>query len=102
METTFRIAYSAHSTGAKCDFLTMFHRLSEMICEECGGSCQGFFLTDDFAKYQAHKGPKIGWASDGTNILLRMANCKELARVDHITQFLKHFQMNVVDSRVVH
>ena len=102
METTFRIAYSADSTGASGHLPTVFHRFADMICEECGRSCQGFFLTDDFAKYQAHTGPKIGWASDGTNILLRMANCKQLGHVEQITQFLRHFHMNVVESRVVH
>ena len=103
METTFRIHYGGTDgeLPAPLDSVSVFEKLSEMLCRECGGLCQGFFLTHDAAEYQAHPGPKIGWAFEGHSVFLRMANCKQLHRVDQISQFLKLFDMNVVESKLI-
>jgi len=101
METTFRIDYSESNTTAPPDYLATFQRLSEMLCQECGGGCQGFFLTSSIREYQACRGPKIGWAVEEGRLLLRMANCKDVGRVERITQFLRHFGLTVVESRQI-
>lgn len=102
METTFRISYASGESDARASHVATFQKLSQMLCSECSESCKEFFLTEDFSAYQAHAGPKIGWAVEGTNILLRMANCKRLDRIEEISQFLSHFGMNVVNAKPIH
>jgi len=101
METTFRINYAPPGQKSFANFNSVFFKLGKMLCDECGETCKGFFLTNDTEAYQDHGGPKIGWAVEGTNLFLRMANCKQLHRVDQISQFLKLFDMNVVESKLI-
>jgi len=102
METTFRINYAPASETRFTGYESMFVKLGRMLCDECAETCKGFFLTDSAEAYQAHAGPKIGWAVEGTQVLLRMANCKQLHRLEHISQLLKLFDMDVVESKLVH
>jgi hypothetical protein len=101
METTFRISCSSAAPVGPINTCEVFQKLSEMICHECGGGCKGFMLTDEVEKYQAYPGPKIGWVLDGRTVLLRMANCKDVDRIDRISQFLQLFGMSVTDSQLV-
>jgi len=101
METTFRINYAPAGEKGFAGFEALFRSLGKMLCDECGETCKGFLLTHSAEEYQAHAGPKIGWAVEGTQVLLRMANCKQLHRIEHISQFLRLFDMNVVDSTLI-
>jgi len=99
METTFRI----HSPAGGPPLEAIFTQVSDMLCRECGKdrNCREFYLTSDYDEYLAHPGPKIGWVAQGNEVHLRMANCKQISRVEHITQMLKLFDLNVVESRYV-
>lgn len=101
METTFRIDYTPEATTPPQDYALVFQRLSEMLCQECGGGCKGFVLTENIKEYQAFRGPKIGWAVEDGRLLLRMSNCKEVGRLERISQYLRHFGMTVVESRLI-
>ena len=101
METTFRINYAPAGEKGFAGFASLFGKLGKMLCDECGESCKGFFLTDSTEAYHAHAGPKIGWAVEGTQVFLRMANCKQLHRVEQISQFLRLFDMNITESKLI-
>jgi hypothetical protein len=101
VETTFRIDYSQADASKGADYASVFRHVSDVLCEECGGGCEGFFLTARAEEYQARQGPKIGWAVEGTTLLLRMAGCKALSRIERISQLLRHFGMTVVESRMI-
>jgi hypothetical protein len=101
METTFRLNYSPPVKGMSFEHGLVFEKLGRMLCDECGESCKGFFLADDLEAYQAHRGPKIAWAVDGPKIFLRLANCKRLDRVEEMSQFLRLFGMNIVESKLI-
>jgi hypothetical protein len=102
VESTYRISIGAKGEKVLPEIDTVFHRLAEMLCEECGHGCEEFFLTDDVARYQACRGPKIGWVREGTTVLLRIANCEMLGRTDRVGQLLQHFGLTVSETRVVH
>jgi hypothetical protein len=101
METTFRLQYGKPGGGSLASYDVVFHSLADEICRQCGADCKGFMLSSDYAQYQAHDGPKIGWAVEGPNVFLRLANCKEISRLEHLTQLLKLFGMTVVESKLV-
>ena len=101
MEVTFRIDYASPQAPPATDYLTIFQRLSEILCQECGGGCRGFVLSEHVKEYQACAGPKIGWAIEDGRLLLRMANCKDVSRIERISQYLMHFGMTVVESRLI-
>ena len=101
METTFRIALSGSGRDLLAELPPHVERLADILCRECGGGCQGFMLSDNHDVYLAHSGPKIGWVVDGDTVLMRMANCKELSRVDRISQLLHLFGMHVIESRLI-
>ena len=73
-----------------------------MLCSQCGGDCEGFYLADDFDNYQAHNGPKIGWVIQDGIIFLRMANCAQVGQIDEISGILKLFSIVVVDAQQIH
>ena len=70
METIFRIEYSHPQSLELEDYTSLLKRVGEMLCQECGGACREFFLSEDASKYQACHGPKIGWAIEGEMLVL--------------------------------
>lgn len=79
-----------------------FKKMAEMLCRECGKQCRSFLMTRDMDEYHAHTGPKIGWAVVGDTILLRLANCPQIDRVDEITQLLELYDLTVVRTQLIH
>ncbi|MBN2584893.1 MAG: hypothetical protein JXL80_17650 [Planctomycetes bacterium] len=102
METTFHLKYSPLTPDQPSTIRAMLQGVTDMICDECGGNCQGFSLTDDFRDYQTFQGPKVGWTVDGGVIFLRMANCKHIARIDRVSEILKVFGVVVLDAHHIH
>ena len=102
METTFHLRCSPEVPGNASAVHAVVQRLADMLCSQCGGDCEGFYLADDFDKYQAHNGPKIGWVIQDSIIFLRMANCDQVGQIDEISEILKLFSIVVVDAQQIH
>ena len=101
MELRFKIAFP-HDLRKVQPPAGVIQKVSDLICEECGGGCRRFYLTEDLEGYAAHRGPKIGWTIDGEAIFLRMSNCPAVGNVEHITRMLGLFGLSVVESRSIH
>lgn len=101
METTFRLSCDKRVPVVAVQLCAAFQELSEMICRECGGGCQGFRLLEDMAAYERFTGPKLGWVVEGETVLLRMANCSFVDKRDRIAPMLELFGLSVIDSRLV-
>ncbi len=102
METAFHLRYSPETPRNANVVRTMVHGLTDMLCSECGESCEGFYLADDFQHYQDHDGPKVGWVIQDSVIFLRMANCPRVSQIKEISEILKLFSIVVVDARQIH
>jgi hypothetical protein len=99
METTFHLKLSPQSLTGPTAVRAMLQSVTDMICNECGGGCQGFSLTDDFRQYQSFEGPKVGWTVDGGVIFLRMANCRHVGRIERVSEILKVHGVAIVDAQ---
>jgi len=97
MESTFRI----QTVRGGPPLETVFGKISDVLCRECGLECQQFFLTTDYDEYLTHRGPKIGWVIHGEEVMVRMANCRQVAHVAHVSQLLQLFDMRVLESQVI-
>jgi len=102
METAFHLRCSPEAPRNSGVVHSLIERLTDMLCSECEGGCEGFYLADDFDKYQAHHGPKVGWVIQDNAIFLRMANCARLSRINEISEILKLFGVVVVDAQRIH
>ena len=102
METAFHLRCSPEAPRNSGVVHSLVERLTDMLCTECGESCQGFYLADDFQHYQDHNGPKVGWVIQDGVIFLRMANCPRVSQIKEISEILKLFSVVVVEARQIH